>query len=212
MRRFRFHLGTLVILILILGVGFAALRESTDTWDSSVFSITLSVLLTSILLAIDRTEAQRAFWLGFALFGSAYLGFSLIPSIEPRLITTKALTYLDSKFPDREIVEGVFGINSSGRLTRNGQAITSTSIAPTSDGNTVTTDDKFVLGDLMITRSSSVTAGVTTENFMRIGHSLLALIAAFVGGLLSRQLHGKKHQAVRELVNPLGSHSTGAKD
>ena len=52
----------------------------------------------------------------------------------------------------------------------------------------------------------------TTENFMRSGQSLLAMIAAFVGGILSRQLHGKNQQAVGELVNPLESHSTGAKD
>jgi|BogFormECP12_OM1_1039635.scaffolds.fasta_scaffold128766_1 cbb3-type cytochrome oxidase subunit 3 len=97
MRRFRFHLGTLVILVLLLGVGFAAVRESNETWDSSIFTITLGVLLISILLAIHRTERRRAFWLGFALFGSAYMGFSLAPSIESRLLTTKALAYLDSK-------------------------------------------------------------------------------------------------------------------
>ena len=99
MRRFRFHLGTLVILVLVLGVGFAALRESNEIWDSSIFSITLGVLLISILLAIHRTEKRRAFWLGFALFGAAYLGLSLVPSIESRLITTKVLAYLDSKVP-----------------------------------------------------------------------------------------------------------------
>ena len=91
MRRFRFHIGTLVILVLLVGVGFAALRESDETWDSSIFSLTLGMLLISILLAIHRTENRRAFWLGFALFGSAYLGFFLVPSIESRLITTKAL-------------------------------------------------------------------------------------------------------------------------
>ena len=88
MRRFRFHLGTLVILVLLLGIGFAALRESNDTWDSSIFSITLGVLLISILLAIHRTEKSRAFWLGFALFGWIYYVASLVPSIESRLITT----------------------------------------------------------------------------------------------------------------------------
>jgi hypothetical protein len=31
MRRLRFHIATLVILVLVLGVGFAALRESNDT-------------------------------------------------------------------------------------------------------------------------------------------------------------------------------------
>jgi hypothetical protein len=69
MRRFRFHLGALVILVLVLGVGFAALRESNKIWDSITFSITLGVLLTSIVLAIHRTESRRAFWVGFALFG-----------------------------------------------------------------------------------------------------------------------------------------------
>ncbi len=60
MRRFRFHLGTLVILVLLLGVGFAALRESDETWDSIIFSLTLGVLLISILLAIHRTEKRRS--------------------------------------------------------------------------------------------------------------------------------------------------------
>ena len=34
----------------------------------------------------------------------------------------------------------------------------------------------------------------TTENFVRIGHSLLALIAAFLGGLLSRQLYARNRE------------------
>ena len=80
MRRFRFHIRTLVIVVLLLGVGFATLRESNETWDSSIFSLVLGVLPISILLAIHRTnhrtDQRQAFWLGFALFGSAYLGFS----------------------------------------------------------------------------------------------------------------------------------------
>ena len=63
MRRIRFHIGTLVILVLELGVGFAALRESNDLWDSGLFTLTLSVILISILLAGHRTESKRAFWL-----------------------------------------------------------------------------------------------------------------------------------------------------
>src|SRR4051812_18918210 len=99
MRRFRFHLATLVILVLVLGVGFAALRESTDIWGSGIFTVTLVILLISILLAIHRTGKRRAFWLGFALFGAAYLGLSLVPPIESRLITTKVLASIDSRVP-----------------------------------------------------------------------------------------------------------------
>ena len=81
MRHFRFHIGTLVILVLLLGVGFAARRESNETWDSNIFSLTLGMLTISILVAIHRTEKRRAFWLGFARFGSAYLGLSQFLSI-----------------------------------------------------------------------------------------------------------------------------------
>jgi len=65
MKRFRFNIGTLVILVLFFGVGLAALRESNEAWYSSIFTLTLGILLISILLAIHRTEKRRAFWLGF---------------------------------------------------------------------------------------------------------------------------------------------------
>ena len=103
MRRLRFNIASLLGVILVLGVGFAALRESNDLWESGVFTLTLAALLISILLAVHRTESRRAFWIGFALFGWIYLGLSLVPSIESRLITTKALAYLDSKVPGRSL-------------------------------------------------------------------------------------------------------------
>jgi hypothetical protein len=85
------------------GSRFAALRESNDFWDNGLFTLTLGVLLVSILQAVHRSEAKRAFWVGFALFGSGYLALSLIPSIEPRLMTTKGLAYLDSRVPGRSL-------------------------------------------------------------------------------------------------------------
>jgi hypothetical protein len=152
MRRFRFHLGTLLLIILLVGVGLAALRESNEIWDSSLFSVTIGVLLISILLAIHRTERRRAFWLGFALFGSAYLGLSLVPSIESRLITTRALDYLDSKIRDRSLVSlrRVWDTWSS-KPTQNNQTIPSTSIAFSPQGNHASSGNQFVLGDLTVT-------------------------------------------------------------
>ena len=44
--------------------------------------------------------------LGFARFGSAYLGLSQFLSIESRLLTTKVLFYVDSKVP-RSIPAGI---------------------------------------------------------------------------------------------------------
>ncbi len=69
MRRFRFSIASLLVVVLYVAVGFAALRESNEIWDSGLFTLTLAALLISILLAVHRTESRRAFWLGFALFG-----------------------------------------------------------------------------------------------------------------------------------------------
>src|SRR4051812_47811366 len=105
-------------------------------------------------------------------FRVAALGLTLIPSIESRLITTKALTDLDSKVPGR--TQGFFRVQFS------------PAGAP---GNRVTTSNlgTVKLWDATTGRLLGGWAG-TTENFVRIGHSLLALLAGWLGGLLSRRL------------------------
>jgi hypothetical protein len=198
MRRFRFHLGTLVILILLMGVGFAALRESNETWDSSIFSITLVALLTSILLCVHRSGPRRAFWLGFALFGWIYVALSLVPSIETRLITTKWLAFLDTMVTRPvPFLSGYFEYgensmdlvvvdksqtNSLVRTKRNGDWIADVTATAGSNPTRFTN----ILG------GRSLTGFGTTENFIRIGHSLFAIVTALLGGGLSRYLHTKK--------------------
>ena len=190
MRHFRFHIGTLVILILVLGVGFAALRESSDLWDSNIFTVTLAVLLIAILLTVHRMESRRAFWIGFAMFGWIYLGLTLVPSIESRLITTKLLTYLDSKVPVQPM--GIYDV----QITRPGSAGSannsfqlSTSIKA---GDRITIYNRnraqVMYLDAMTGRLLGRWSG-TTENFVRIGHSLFALLVGWLGGQLSRRLY-----------------------
>jgi hypothetical protein len=183
MSNFRFHLGTLVIIILFFGVGLTALRESNDTWNSGIFTLTVGVLLTSILLAVHRTESRRAFWIGFALFGWFYLGLSLVPSIESRLITTKAFTYLDSKVPGRSMA--LFNVINTGVVSGTGNdqviwAVGGIQAANTREGPVMVWD--AATGKLLNGWSG------TTENFVRIGHSLFALLAGWLGGQLSRRL------------------------
>ncbi len=76
MRHLRFNIAGALGAILFVAVGFAALREADELWDSWLFSLTLGLLLVAVLLAIDRTGARRPFWIGFALFG---WGFDSLP-------------------------------------------------------------------------------------------------------------------------------------
>ena len=207
MRRFRFHLGTLVILVLLLGVGFAALRESNEIWDSSIFSITLAVLLISILLAIHRIGSRRAFWLGFAVFGSAYLGLTVVPSVESRLITTKALAYLASKMPwsspydndgsmDLAFVNNSVFVNNSQPIALNANK----GIATLTDVSVIA-GSKPWFSNIFAGSARTGSMG-TTEHFVRIGHSLMALIAAILGGVLYRHLHAKNREPDLGTLNP----------
>jgi hypothetical protein len=172
MTRLRFNIGTLLAIVLFLAIGFAALREATDLWDSGVFTLTSVVLLVGVMLSVHRTGKGRAFWLGFALFGWAYLVASLIPSVESRLLTTKGLTYLNSKIPGRAVTASfTITANTGGTVDvigspPNGQTLTATSVR------------------LWNTPAGRFLA-VSPESFVRIGHSLLSLIVALAGGRLS---------------------------
>jgi hypothetical protein len=88
--------------VLFLAVALAALREANDIWHSAVFTGTLAILLVAVavLSAAHRTERSRAFWIGFAVFGWVRLVASLVPPIEPRLLTTKLLAYLTRRCRD----------------------------------------------------------------------------------------------------------------
>ena len=184
MRPIRFTIASLLVVVLVTAFGFAAIRESNDVWDSGVFSLTLSAMLLSILLAIHRRGSRRAFWLGFALFGSGYLALSLVPAIESRLMSTKVLAYLDSKVPGRSLANNLYTL-LNGRI--GGDNLQAVTFAP--DGNQLAISSQSGVVRIWDIASGKPLGGWggTTENFVRIGHSLFALLAGWLGGLLSRR-------------------------
>jgi hypothetical protein len=194
MRTPRFNIATVLAVILVLGVGLAGLRESTDLWESGLLSGTLFILLISILLAIHRTDKRRAFWLGFALFGWAYLGLSLVQPIESRLVSTKLLASLGSKTP-RQNSFGLayFDYDNDGSVDIFVANHSQQNVLYRNNGNGTFQDVTASAGLSPAVKLSNIWAGPvgptgTTENFVRIGHSLFALLAAFLGGQLSRFL------------------------
>lgn len=206
MRRFRFSIRSLLLLVLFVGVAFAALRASNDAWDAGIFGLTLSVLLSAVLLAVHRTSRRRAYWLGFALFGWAYLVATLIPPFESRLPTTKGVAYLDSMIlRATPVVEFFDGIDHDDRLDFFVANSTSPRVLYQNQGNGTFTDVADIqaavsnaqasTGDVILlstTKTWFFRGSGTTENFMRIGHSLVALVLAFFGGCLSRWMYDRK--------------------
>jgi len=202
MKRFRFHIGTLLLIILFVGIGLAALRESSDLWESGIFATTLGILLISILLAVHRREARRAFWIGFTLIGWIYLGLTFMPSIESRLVTTKALAFVKPAVHGRAPIGLATFDYDDGSIDLYVVNDSQSPVLYHNNGNGTFADVTAVAGLKPagkqawfpnILAGPALTGLGTTENFVRIGHSLLALIAASVGGLLSRRLHFRNH-------------------
>lgn len=186
MRLPRFTIRTLLGIVLFVAIAIAALRAADDAWVSGVFGLTLLILLTAVLLAVHRTDRRRAFWLGFALFGWAYLIVSLIPPIESRLPTTMGLAFIDSKIPGRDTT-----VSAALTYIRRAAPNPSQTVALSAQDYALVSLSQGNVYRLWNATTGKLLAGQngTTENFVRIGHSLLALLLAFVGGHLSRYLY-----------------------
>ena len=114
MRRLRFNIANLLGVILVLGVGFAALRESATSGRAGFYPDAWQPCWSRSCSPSTAQSPGGHSGSGFALFGWIYLGLSLVPSIESRLITTKALAYLDSKVLGRSLELSPLG--SRGRV------------------------------------------------------------------------------------------------
>ena len=63
--------------VLVVALGLAAMRNPSDTWAGVMFLLTCGVLCLSIVGVVCRGDGERAWWLGFALFGWGDLLLSL---------------------------------------------------------------------------------------------------------------------------------------
>lgn len=76
MRIFRLPILGLMAVVAAAAAGLVALRYSTPNVAGATILVTLLGLGLSILAAVNRHEARRAFWVGFALMGWGYILFS----------------------------------------------------------------------------------------------------------------------------------------
>ncbi len=75
----RFSLLMLLGIVALIAVNIAALRTGDWFWCRLLFTLTLTVHLAAILGAVYRRGSERAFWIGFALFGWTYLSLANVP-------------------------------------------------------------------------------------------------------------------------------------
>ncbi len=101
MRARRASIAGLMGFVLVTAMGLAALRSPSDTWAGVLFYSAAGVFALGIVGVVCGGSAERAWWLGFVLFGSGYLALafgcpffflptppitSLLAAIEPHVV------------------------------------------------------------------------------------------------------------------------------
>src|SRR5687767_8956766 len=72
MNRFRFSLGTFLVVVTLLALGLAALVSQSRFAASAALTAYVVLLCVSLAGAVMPHAANRAFWIGFAIFGWTY--------------------------------------------------------------------------------------------------------------------------------------------
>ena len=169
MKRFRFSLLTLMALVAIAA---AALANASELWASAAFTVTIAVLSASVLgILFARSQSNRVFCTGLAVIGWIYLVMAFTPWFRssgnpgpPPLVTTKLLDLAQQSAVD----------SSAGQASQNAND-----------------------GPIIVYLSQIQTPQPATpsrKHFQQVGHSLLALVLGFVGGVVARWLHGRRQK------------------
>jgi ABC-type transport system involved in multi-copper enzyme maturation permease subunit len=203
----RVSIRALMAFILLSAMSLAVLRNANELWAGAIFLAALNMVGIAILGASFLRGPQRAWWTGFALFTGIYLAFALVPWLSSELGMTSGIDYLrkamfstaalrlsDSEEAALLLLEETYKTRLAHmqRTLRNLNADPSVLV--------MTKELQNTQGKL----AASLTAGPNPEHFQRVGHSLLALMAGLMGGMIALWFYARsERQEANRLSIPL---------
>jgi hypothetical protein len=183
-----------MIFVLVAGVGLAALRNASDLWAGIMLLVALASIGVAVLGAVLMDDRERAWWLGFAVFGGGYLVAALSP-VRSELATTHLLEYVAARVGGSEIATiGVSRLGPSTQLfrlvTQDGGVIAK-KVADSVVNSTPISD--LLASMVPANRWLSVLPGAARHDpFLRVGHCLFALLAGLLGGMIGTWFHARR--------------------
>jgi hypothetical protein len=172
----RISLSTVLAIVAVVALGLAGMVSASRLATAAMGTVTLALLLAAILAAWLRAGSDRAFWVGFALFGWTYL--VLVNS---------------------DWVGGQFGHDLTAGLSDVGEVMVPEvqvlSVAtPVPGARAVPTQPAIDWAEMMRQRQMKI------GNFVQIARMLLSLCFALAGGFLARRIaerHGLRSGSPR---------------
>jgi hypothetical protein len=191
MRWFRFSLLTLFAVMAYVAFATAALKLANEFWAGAALTLTAVLLIVGVVAAIGNHGRARGYWLAFVLFGSAYLVASLGPwfstNVCHQLVTSQLLVKVHAWMTPEPA-----GSPSLATWGASGTTLYAAPGAPVLGGMPGMGSYYQIVGQPATTYAWNPTAGqwiVTAspqQHFMVVGHSVVAFLAALLGGLVTR--------------------------
>ncbi len=161
-------LGGLVLVIGLVALGFASLRNPSTLGSEAWFGLTTLALTSATLVAARGRPGGRGFATGFAVFGWSYFVLSLMPESRAQLPTTRLLAVLEKQ------VSGGWTIGTQ-HLSLEMGSFPARVRGAYWEPVVTSPSGAGIPGRLEIDE--------VQPDFRRIGHALLTLMAGVVGGL-----------------------------
>jgi hypothetical protein len=165
MKRPRFTIGELILVVIVVAIGLAAIRSGSAVWAGAMTSIAFFAMVASILGVVLGRGMRRAYWSGFALLGWSYLLLSHVTwldgQIGNRLLAPRLFSYL-AEVLHSEVQGGAAGGTRS-------VAVAVVGALPLAGG--------FGGGS-----AGGTGLSVDLADFVQIGLAMEALLWAFLGG------------------------------
>jgi hypothetical protein len=171
----RFTIARMMVLVVVSGLAIAALRIASRPWASVIVTLTVLSLGVSILGVLTAQGKDRAFWVGFTVFGGFYVVLSSGPwfetAVRPRLLSSRVIELLHPHLDRRGARDHVYLDLDSYYLALWDSTPGQAAASPSSG----------------LIRLSIALSAKVPEEFMRIGHGLTALLLAFLGAQIAKQ-------------------------
>ena len=103
MQLIRYSLLTLFAVTTVVAIAIIAVRSGDWFWSRIIFTLTLAINLAAVLGSIMQTGRQRAFWLGFAIFGWSCWSITNVAALriaEHQLFSKELNTMLQEYAPE----------------------------------------------------------------------------------------------------------------
>ena len=158
---------------------------------SLIFSLTLAALLIAILAAVGRKGSTRVFWIGFAIAGSGYLWLAHWADEESYTVSTDWRLQTSGPLFTTKLLRLAHGaLHPAPQGYPGGRGFFAVPLEPALAPVFGQMEGMGGMGGGFGGPRPTPAAAVAYETdlnaFMRIGHSLWALLFAYLGGQLAR--------------------------